>query len=246
MGAAQAVVIPFENYQRAAADKVVRVNVPIKNADYKAPEVSDYNPTVPLTLEEYTQIKEYFLGREKYFKSMNNNMRNFLFVVLAVNLAARCGDILNLHVYDVLNGDGTIKSHVRWVQEKTKAPQTVLINSISQDAIAKYMEAQGEVDLQDWLFPNYRRPGEHITYDGARKMLQRALVDLGICQGKHIGTHSLRKTYDNVALAKNRSQQNIVFAAKHLGHRAVNDKNLLRYIGTEQADYDRYIEENGI
>ena len=244
MGTAQAVVIPFEQYYRA--DVARRANVVIRNADYEAPDVVAYNPTAPLTLEEYTRLKNYFLCRESYFKNMRNNMRNFLYVVLAVNLAGRCGDMIKLRVCDVMDRDGNINKYVRWVQEKTKAPQSVLINDISRDALIRYFEALGEVDMQDWLFPNYRRPGEHMTVDGMRKMLKRACDDLGICQDKHIGTHSLRKTFDNIALGRDKSQQNIVFAAKHLGHRAVNDKNLLRYIGTEQEEYDNYIKKNGI
>ena len=241
---AVAEIISFDKYYRA--NMVAKVNPPIMDANFEAPKISTYNPTVPLTLEEYTQIKNYFFCRENYFKNMCNNIRNFLYIVLSVNLAGRCGDIIKLRVCDVLNEDGTLKKYVCWMQEKTRAPQSVLINSISQDALVKYFSELGTYKMSDWLIPNFKRPGEHMTVDGMRKALKRACADLEICQDKHIGTHSLRKTYDNVALTRDSSQKNIVFAAKHLGHIAVNDKNLLRYIGMEQAEYDKYIEENGI
>lgn len=247
----------FESYLAALKNNTeepqnqptVELAAPIKDESYEPQTVKKHNPTHPLSLDEYKTLKEYFLGKECRYKNSNNSVRNFLYVVLQTNWGARCGDIIQMRVSDVLESvgsKGVIKKYAEWIQEKTGEPQRVLINTACKDALTIYFSTIKEYRDSDWLFPNYKNPVEHISVGGARKLLQRACDELGISEGKHIGTHSLRKTFGNIALNKSCSSADLVYAAKHLGHKSVNDKYLLHYIGMEQQEYDRYIEENGI
>ena len=200
-------------------------------------------PVSPLTLEQVNLLRDYFFNNADYYKSMPTNRRNYLYIVLSLNLMRRCGDMIKLRVCDVINEDGSFKDHVIFAkEEKTGKRATVLLNSKCQEALAEYFNAQEDYNMSDWLFPNYKKPGEHMTVDGMRRMLQRTCDKLGI--DIHIGTHSLRKTLPYMAISNSTNVGDEVIVSQLLNHRDI--RTTYHYVGRRQDELDEFMEKNAL
>ena len=152
---------------------VHKVAAPIMDQDYVEQEHYNHNPTDPIrSLEDVERLKNYFLNRKGW---MNNNIRDYAYFVFSLNMSRRAGDILALHVYDILNPDGSFKTHVTFEHEqKTGKKSVVLLNTKAREALTLYFNALGQYKMSDWLFPNGKNPTEPMSVDGMRRMLQRA------------------------------------------------------------------------
>lgn len=221
----------------------MRVAAPILDEDYLERKENNKTPVDPLSMEEVLMLRRYFFNNTDYFKTMPTNRRNYLYTVLSLNLMRRCGDMVKLRVCDVLNEDGTFKKHVIFNhEEKTGKRATVLLNSKCQEALAEYFNFIGSYKMSDWLFPNYKVEGKHMTVDGMRKMLKRTCEKLGI--EIHIGTHSLRKTVPHIAITNSTNTGDEVLVSQLLNHGSI--KTTYHYIKRNQEELDSFVERNGI
>lgn len=233
-------VVRLDKY-RVAAPMVDRVAPPIMDQDYQPENHRRSNPTDPIySLEDVERFKEYFLNRKGH---KNNNIRDYAYFVFSLNISRRAGDILSLHVYDILNPDGTFKSHVIFDHEqKTGKKATVLINSKAREALVMYFNAWGEYRMSDWLFPKSNNKAEHQTVDGMRRMLQRAAAALEI--DMHIGTHSLRKTNPYHIISQSVDTDDEVMVSQFLNHG--NIKTTYHYIKRSQNEMDEFVEAHAM
>ena len=135
-----ATIISFAPYlQRKQEQNKFKVAAPIIDDKYSETKVNLKTPVDPLTKEEYKKIRDYFFNNGDYFKTMPTNRRNYLYVVLSINLMRRCGDMVKLRVCDVLNEDGTFKEHIIFNhEEKTGKRAVVLLNSKCKEALTEY------------------------------------------------------------------------------------------------------------
>lgn len=244
-----ATIVSFAPWLLAAKKKEelpeveLKVAAPILDDDYMESKMSNKTPVEPLSKEEVIKLRSYFFNNKDYFKTMPTNRRNYLYVVMSLNLMRRCGDMVKLRVCDVLNEDGTFKKHVIFNhEEKTNKRATVLLNSKCQEALVEYFNFVGSYKMSDWLFPNYKEEGKHMTVDGMRKMLQRTCEKLNI--DIHIGTHSLRKTIPHIAITNSTNTEDEVMVSQLLNHSSV--KTTYHYIRRTQSEMDTFVERNGI
>lgn len=220
---------------------VHKVAAPIMDQDYVEQEHYNHNPTDPIrSLEDVERLKNYFLNRKGW---MNNNIRDYAYFVFSLNMSRRAGDILALHVYDILNPDGSFKTHVTFEHEqKTRKKSMVLLNTKAREALTLYFNALGQYKMSDWLFPNGKKPTEPMSVDGMRRMLQRAVKALNI--DMHMGTHSLRKTNPYHMISSSIDTQDEVMVSQFLQHN--NIKTTYHYIKRSQTEMDEFIENHGI
>lgn len=181
------------------------------------------------------RIKKYFLAAKGHGTT---NLRNYAYFILSINLARRAGDMLGLHVYDILNPDGTFKSHVVFGHEQKTGKRSVLpLDSSSREALTLYFNARTPLRMSDWLFPATGRNDQPLSVDGARRMLQRTVAALNL--DIHIGTHSLRKTKPYHMIKDSHSTEDEVMVSQFLGHS--NVRTTYHYIGRSQAEMDKFI-----
>ena len=133
-----------KNKSEIPAPPKFRVKPPIKDGNFINNNKSNFKkePVSPLTLEQVNLLRDYFFNNADYYKSMPTNRRNYLYIVLSLNLMRRCGDMIKLRVCDVINEDGSFKDHVIFAkEEKTGKRATVLLNSKCQEALSEYFNA---------------------------------------------------------------------------------------------------------
>lgn len=238
-----ATIISFAPYlQRKQEQNKFKVAAPIIDDKYSETKVSLKTPVDPLTKEEYKKIRDYFFNNGDYFKTMPTNRRNYLYVVLSINLMRRCGDMVKLRVCDVLNEDGTFKEHIIFNhEEKTGKRAVVLLNSKCKEALTEYFNFIKVYNMSDWLFQNYKT-GESMTVGGMRKMLQRTCEKLNL--DIHIGTHSLRKTIPHIAISNSTNIEDEVIVSQLLNHGSI--KTTYHYIKRNQQELDEFVENNAI
>lgn len=227
--------------ENTTAEPQLKVAPPIMDAQYQQGQRKAHNPTDPIySLEDVERFKEYFLSRKGH---KNNNIRDYAYFVFSLNVSRRAGDILALHVYDILNPDGSFKSHVVFDHEqKTGKKATVLINSKAREALAMYFNAWGNYRMSDWLFPKSNNKAEPQTVDGMRRMLQRAAAALGV--DMHMGTHSLRKTNPYHIISQSTDTEDEVMVSQFLNHS--NIKTTYHYINRSQNEMDQFVEAHGL
>lgn len=222
----------------ASAQKVA---APIMDQDYTEQTHYNHNPTDPIrSLDDIERLKNYFLSRKGW---ANNNIRDYAYFVFSLNMCRRAGDILALHVYDILNPDGSFKTHVTFEHEqKTGKKSIVLLNSKAREALTLYFNTLGQYKMSDWLFSNGKNPAEPMSVQGMRKMLQRAAKALNI--DMHMGTHSLRKTNPYHMIATSTDTQDEVMVSQFLQHNDI--KTTYHYIKRSQVEMDDFIENHGL
>lgn len=218
-----------------------KVAAPIMDQDYIKNDHCNHNPTDPIrSLDDIERLKNYFLSRKGW---ANNNIRDYAYFVFSLNMCRRAGDILALHVYDILNPDGSFKTHVTFEHEqKTGKKSIVLLNTKAKDALTLYFNTLGQYKMSDWLFPNSKNSTEHMSVDGMRRMLQRAAKALNI--DMHMGTHSLRKTNPYHMISTSTDTQDEVMVSQFLQHSDI--KTTYHYIGRSQTEMDAFIEDHGL
>ena len=221
--------------------KSQRVAAPIMDKEYKISDHRQHNPTEPIySLDDVERIKQYCLSRHGHEKA---KIRDYAYVVFSLNMCRRAGDILALHVYDVLNPDGSFKTHVTFEHEqKTGKKSMVLVNSKAREALVMYFNSLGTYKMSDWLFPNSRDNSKPMEVQGMRRMLQRTVEALGI--DMHIGTHSLRKTVPYHVIKNSTNTEDEVMVSQFLRHNDI--KTTYHYIGRSQDEMDRFVETHGI
>jgi integrase len=222
-------------------NKTMSVAAPIVDQEYIESYHRNKTPVEPIrSLDDIERIKQYFLTTKGHG---NTRIRNYAYFVLSLNVARRCGDIVELRVRDVLNADGTFKTHVIFDHEqKTGKRSMILLNSKTVEALKLYFDTLKEYRMSDWLFPKLNNHDEHMSVDGMRRMLQRTVEALGI--DMRIGTHSLRKTMPYHIITNSTNTEDEVMVSQLLKHS--NVKTTYHYIGRSQSEMDDFVEANAL
>lgn len=185
-------------------------------------------------------IKEYFHKPSRY-KALN--LRNYAYFVLEINIARRAGDALSLKIQDVMNEDGTLKSHIIFGKEqKTGKRAKIFFNTEAKKAIVEFLNTKESYCMSDYLFQNYKT-GENITVDGMRKVIKRMAKALNI--DVNLATHSLRKAFIAEAIKNNPNNARIeLLASRALNHS--NVETTYAYMGFTQNEMDKFFEDNAL
>lgn len=230
-------IISLEDWKRS---NEIKLSSKPRDIDFNS-KSSVKTPVEALTKDQIIQLRDYFFGAEGYFKSMPNNRRNYLYIVLGFNFHRRCGDMCRLKIGDVIENDGSFKEHVLFREEKTGKTAVIKITESSKKAIKEYLDYISSYSLNDWLFPNFKTGGK-MSVDGMRKMLKRTCNKLGF-DGKY-GTHSVRKAWAYEAINNAESISDEIAVSQSLNHRDV--RTTYAYIGRKQAEMDDLLERNSL
>lgn len=138
------------------------------------------------------KIKQYLYGK--------SNLRDYVLIVLGWSIGLRCGDLVSLHIGDVIDCDGKVKKKVQIQEEKTKKIREFEINKTARNAVLEYLSRRKDYLDEDWLFPS-RKGSDHITVDAVRRIIKDTCKELNI-KGNY-GSHSLRKTFGYCVYTQN-------------------------------------------
>jgi integrase len=168
------------------------------------------------------RAKQYFHDTSSRYTNLN--IRNYCLFVMGINIGRRISDILNFHIGELVNPDGTINNSIKITEGKTKKKATILLHPNVIDAIKEYLDSLGEYSLDDYLFASRSTNTKHhrsneskaITRNMAWKIMHDMGEELGI---DHMGTHSLRKTKGTQYLLDNKNDYHaVVTVSKAYNH----------------------------
>lgn len=160
-------------------------------------------------------MKEWFANRSE---------RDNLWFLLALNTGLRISDVLVRKVRDV---DGP---HLVLREKKTRKRRFIPINDELAHALRQYCRGRRATD---YLFQSREGENRPITTSMAYRIMRQAAAAVGL---KHIGTHTLRKTFGYWLYQQTKDPQLVCEA---LGH---SDPAITkRYIGINQETVDTAI-----
>lgn len=172
------------------------------------------------------RLKEFFLEKEQY--------RNYLLIVMGMNIPMRISDLLNLRWDDVYDHEAkSYRDHIVHVEKKTGKTNILFLNHNVRTALEMYRKTV-PAQKDHYLFVTrnvYDRPISRIT---AYSVIRKAGESLGL---EHIGCHSLRKTFGYHAW-KNGAHPAVIMSIYN--HSSMNITK--RYLGIEQDDIDEVFE----
>ena len=154
-------------------------------------------------------------------------LRDEALFVTGINTALRVSDLLQLTVGDVLDNTGAFQEFITLKEKKTGKNKTFPLNDSIKKSLKAYLDSRGKADPDEPLFMG--KTGGSLTRVRAWQILNAAAQKIGL---KHIGTHTLRKTFGYHAFQ--RSKGNIALVQKLLNHSSSGDT--LRYIGIDQEE----------
>ena len=128
--------------------------------------------------------------------------RDYLLFVTGINTGLRISDIIKLKVADVVNENGTVKSHICIVEKKTGKRKRFKINDTLSREFAEYTK---NMNMSDYLFNSRKGKNEPITRVQAYRILNNVAEKIGL---EEIGTHTLRKSFRLSFLQKNKRCSN--------------------------------------
>jgi integrase len=164
------------------------------------------------------------------------NERNELLFVMGINTALRIGDLLSLHVGDVLDEEGLISQVVSLKERKTGKSKRFPLNTSVKNAISAYMAERPGCSRAEPLFLSQK--GGALSRSQAWRILKTAGRTIGL---DNIGTHSLRKTFGYHVYKKTGGDIGLV--QKLMNHST--SRVTLRYIGIDREAMDNaYMELN--
>lgn len=91
----------------------VKTNAPLKsNSEYIGTQSSKHDAEPIKDIKDVVKISSYLIRNGRY--------RDNMLFILGCNFGLRCSDLLNIHVYDVVDANGIIKDSFEIVEKKTK------------------------------------------------------------------------------------------------------------------------------
>ena len=118
------------------------------------------------------------------------NPRDYLLFVLGLNTALRIGDLLDLHVKDVIDKDGNVRGFLTLRENKTGKDKRVKLNDAAVEAVSFYMQ-RVKPQSDAWLFPGYGKCA--LTRQQVWNLINKWCRAVGI--NDRVGAHTLRKSW---------------------------------------------------
>lgn len=118
-----------------------------------------------------------------------NGTRDYLFFYTGINSGLRISDIVNLNYDNVRNNDGTMRTHISIIEQKTKKLKKFPIVNGLYIELEKYTR---DMKPGEYLFKSQKGTNRPITTTQAYRILSNAANNIGLTE---IGTHSMRKTF---------------------------------------------------
>lgn len=162
---------------------------------YKSNGIRKPKQAEPLySSEEFKRLGNYFLTQDK-----RHGRRNYMMLVFGCTVGDRRSDLLNAHIYDVVNPDGTIADYYETYEKKTGKLTKNKLTPLCKEAIRNYLKSNPNYKSTDYLIQSQK--GGKMTVQQMWRILNIAGDKVGLKQ--NIGTHTLRKTYGYMARKAN-------------------------------------------
>lgn len=180
------------------------------------------------------KFKHYWLSNS-YHGHMGR--RNWTLFRVGIVTALRASDLVRLQNWQVYYKSGIPRPMViDEIDKKTgKANHYLDIKQIHDSLVVYHIWRKHYGIISKWLFPQYRNKSKHITPNYLYMLMSKTADRLGI---KHIGSHSLRKTFGYLAM---KQTGNIGYVMKRLNQS--NPKVTLRYIGLDKANMNQITDQ---
>jgi len=147
--------------------------------------------------------------------------RDNLMFLVGINTGLRISDILQLHVRDV---EG---KHIVLREQKTSKRRFIPINDELSHSFRQACKGRAPAE---YLFQSREGINKPITTSMAYRIMRKAAAAVGL---KHIGTHTLRKTF---GYWFHQQHKDLSLLCKYFGH---SDPSITaRYIGLDQDTLD--------
>lgn len=235
---------PYLKYLMANGSNITIDTTPTPPAEelvIKPKRPHPLNGTVdPIRSDEDLQAaKDYFLG---------TSLRDHTMFIVGCNCAKRIGDILNFHIGDFINEDGSFKESFRIKEQKTGKSAKILIIEAMKEAVMLYLNSLPSYEFSDYLFSSQKKNNGNlpITTRAACKIMKEMSIAIGLDKkGLNIGTHTMRKTWAYRALRSNPTDpETIALICEILNHSS--EKITRRYCGLTQDSMDNFIRNNAV
>lgn len=200
-------------------------------SEYKSDGKRKARPADPIrSYQEFHAIQEYFLNAGK--------IRDWAMWTIGVSLGVRISDLLNLKIGSIIDENRNFRQRVLILEQKTSKINNCLITEAVVDAAKKYFDAiKWNFTLDDYLFPSAKTKGKMYEEYGW-KILSDAGKALKL--DINIGSHTMRKTFANVAACVDKSSIDMNAITKIQGLLNHSDQKVtMRYLGTYQLMFDK-------
>lgn len=163
----------------------------------------------------------------------NGKIRDFALIVVSVNTALRCSDVLALKWNDVYDFENKkFKTHICIVEKKTQKVTKIKINNAIIACLRKLKGFYGKISKDAVLFKSQKGENRSISRIQMYRILKQAVRFLKI-QG-NIACHSLRKTFGYNAFKNGISPVIIMELFNHSSFQMTR-----RYLGIDQDEKDK-------
>lgn len=217
------------------------------NKSYKKHEVSpennaysDYKSNGVRKAHAADPIRSYddFKAIQNYFLKTKHNIRDWALWTVGVCMGIRISDLLALKFKNVLDERGEIRDRVKIYEQKTGKINNILITEAAADALTKYLNSlKWKYDPDGYLFYSKKTGGKLYEECGWRIIAQAGkYLKLPL----NIGSHTMRKSFANIAACVDKSVIDMNSITKIQGLLNHSDaKTTMRYLDTYSSMYDR-------
>lgn len=187
------------------------------------------------------KAKDYLRNCPTRYTESPLSLRNYMMFVININNALRIGDLLNLHICDVINDKGNVKTEVYIKEQKTGKTRYLFLGPSSKAAIMDYLESLEDWHPTDFLFESRQKDKDGISKPISRITAWRIMHDMGlaISEGRdkplHLGTHSMRKTFGYQRIQNNPNDPMIIAKVSDIYNHA-SLATTYRYLGMDIED----------
>lgn len=173
--------------------------------------------------EDITRLKNYFLDK--------GQIRNYVMIVIGLNVPIRISDILKLKWNDVYNSkQDSYYKHLKIEEKKTGKMNILALNDTVLDALELLKKDLAYFQENQYIFSASAHMDKPLNRVSAYLIIKHAADDLGF---ENIGCHSLRKTFGYHAWKNGVHLAVIMSIYNHTSIMVTK-----RYLGIEQEDKD--------
>lgn len=181
--------------------------------------------------DDFKAIQDYFLAK--------NDVRDWALWTVGVSLGLRVSDLFSLRFGHMIDRDrATVKPRLEVCEQKTGKLNDLLITESVKNALEVYMKSLDyRFSLDGYLFAS-KKTGRKMYEEHGWRILSTAGKKLGL--PIVIGSHTMRKSFANIAACVDRSSVDMNAYTKIQGLLNHSDQRVtMRYLGTYREMFDR-------
>lgn len=185
------------------------------------------------SIRSYTDFK----AMQDYFLE-HNRIRDWMLWTMGVSIGLRISDLFSMTWGMLLQSNGQFRDRIIVREQKTSKLNNILITEAVRDAAAKYLDSVGwDIAPEDYVFASNRTGGQ-IRGEVGWRIISNAAKAIGL--PINVGSHTMRKSFANIAACCDRSTVDMNGVAKIQGLLNHSDQRVtMRYLGTYMDMYDR-------